>query len=439
MIEENLPQDSKAVFGWVMYDFANSAFTTLIVTFVYATYFTKAIAPDELVGTALWSRAMTASALMVAILSPLFGALADRGHNRKGYLFGFTLLTVIASALLYLPLPGQTGFALALFVVGNTAFELACVFYNAYLPDLAPSRKIGQLSGLGWAVGYAGGLGAMFLAMVVLVNPQTPWFGFTRELGQNIRATNLLVAIWFALFSLPMFFLVREPRPSSRRPAGRHPLTALTEVIAALSEVGKYRQVARFLLARLLYNDGLNTIFAFGGIYAAGTFAFSFQEIMTFGLVLNITAGLGAFAFGYGDDRWGGKRTVLFSLVGLTLAALLAVLTTNKALFWLAGIMVGLFSGPNQSASRSLLARFTPPEKEGEFFGFFAFSGKFAAFLGPLLFGLCTSLFASQRAGVATVILFFVGGGLILSTVDEGEGIRMSQRGFSSLPADGGQ
>ena len=420
-------EKSKARLGWVMYDFANSAFTTLIVTFIYATYFTKAIAANEIIGTALWSRGVTISALAVAILSPVMGALADQSHHRKRYLLGFTLVSILSAALLYLPLPGQTLFALTLFVFGNVAFELANVFYNAYLPDVAPDGKLGAISGLGWGVGYAGGLGAMALAMVTLVNADPPWFGVTKVLGQHIRATNLLVASWFALFAIPMFLWVREARPET--PSPRHqPLVAFGEIITTLREMGRYRPVARFLLARLLYNDGLNTIFAFGGIYAAGTFAFTFQEIMVFGIVLNIAAGLGAFTFGHFDDRWGGKRTVLISLAGLGVATLLAVLTSNRTLFWLAGIMIGIFSGPNQSASRSLLARFTPPEKEGEFFGFFAFSGKFAAFLGPLLFGICTTLFASQRAGVATVLLFFIAGGLILATVDEEQGIRLSQR-----------
>lgn len=410
-----------------MYDFANSAFTTLIVTFIYATYFTKAIAADEIVGTALWSRGVTISALTVAILSPLVGALADQSHHRKRYLAGFTLVAILGASLLYLPLPGQTLFALSLFVLANVAFEMANVFYNAYLPDIAPQGKLGTISGLGWGVGYAGGLSAMALAMVTLVNADPPWFGVTKALGQNIRATNLLVAGWFALFAIPLFLWVPEARP--QRP-GPQPQAgaAFREILSSLREVSRYRPVARFLVARLLYNDGLNTIFAFGGIYAAGTFAFTFQEIMVFGIVLNVAAGLGAFLFGYCDDRWGGKRTVLVSLAGLGVAALLAVVTNSRALFWVAGIMIGIFSGPNQSASRSLLARFTPPEKEGEFFGLFAFSGKFAAFLGPLLFGLCTSLFATQRAGVATVLLFFAVGGLILTTVDEEEGMRLSQR-----------
>ena len=177
-----------------------------------------------------------------------------------------------------------------------------------------------------------------------------------------------------------------------------------------------------------MYNDGLVTIFAFGGIYAAGTFGFSFDEIMLFGIVLNITAGFGAFVMGFMDDRWGGKRTVQISIWALSFATILAVLAPTKSLFWVAGILVGIFSGPNQAASRSMLGRFVPSEKENEFYGFYAFSGKATAFMGPLLLGILTSMFNTQRAGVAIVLVFFVIGGLLLRSVDEEEGIRVAGR-----------
>ncbi len=181
------------------------------------------------------------------------------------------------------------------------------------------------------------------------------------------------------------------------------------------------------MVARLFYNDGLITIFAFGGIYAAGTFNFSFQEIMVFGIVLNIAAGSGALAMGFLDDYLGSRKTVLISLGGLIIASIIAISAPNKNLFWVAGIMVGLFSGPNQSASRSMMAKFVPPAKQNEFFGFFAFSGKSTAFLGPLLLSLMTELFNSQRAGMATVIIFFTVGALLLLRVDEKEGIKAAK------------
>jgi UMF1 family MFS transporter len=414
---------NKALFGWTMYDFANSAFTTLIVTFIYATYFTKAIAPDEIIGTTLWSRGVTISALAVAILSPLLGSMADRSRQRKRYLLVFTVIAILSSAMLYRPLPGEVMQALFWFVIGNIAFEMGCVFYNSFLPDIASSDTIGRISGIGWGVGYIGGLAAMFVAMIGFVSPDAPWFGLAREAGQNVRATNLLVAVWFGLFSLPMFLFVHEKDGDIKTKSSAGLQNIAAELATTFSSIREYRQITRFLIARLFYNDGLITIFAFGGIYAAGTFGFSFEEIMIFGIVLNITAGAGALFFGFMDDRLGGKKTIRISLLGLLIATVLAVTTSSKPLFWLAGIMVGIFSGPNQSASRSLLGRLTPKNRKSQFFGFFAFSGKFTAFMGPLFLGLLTDLFHSQRAGMAVVIVFFLIGWALLATVNESQGL----------------
>jgi UMF1 family MFS transporter len=424
MIRNSSPAaDNKVLFGWVMYDFANSAFTTLIVTFIYATYFTKAIATNEITGTILWSRGITISALVVAILSPLLGTMADRTRNRKNYLLVCTVVAVVSSAMLYRPLPGQVMSALIWFVLGNIAFEIGGVFYNAFLPDIAPSDKIGRISGIGWGLGYIGGLAAMFVAMIGLVNPEVPWFGFSRQLGENIRATNLLVAVWYGLFSLPLFLLVKE-KPVNPPPRDEKIFSAIrTDIRTAMFAIAGYRQIVQFLIARLIYNDGLITIFAFGGIYAAGTFHFSFKEIMIFGIVLNITAGTGALFFGFFEDRMGSKKTVLLSLAGLIIASLMAVITSSRTIFWLASILVGVFSGPNQSASRALMGRMTPADKLNQFFGFYAFSGKFTTFLGPLLLGVLTDSFDSQRAGMAVVLVFFVIGGLILAQVDEEAGM----------------
>lgn len=504
--------DRKVVFAWSMYDFANSAFTTLVVTFIYATYFTKVVAPDEIIGTTLWSRAVSLTAIAVAVLSPVMGAIADRGGYRKRFLFIMTVTAVLGSAMLSRVYPGQMMKALVWFVVGNIAFELGGVFYNAFLPDIAPKDKIGRVSGYGWSLGYIGGLAAMFIAMIGFINPAQPWMGQTQtstvragqlpvwesstieeiaattgyqvfewdgerfeirgvtmddsgtitgvrvynhdgmktlsldrirkikeetgldlvdmalKSGNNIRATNILVAIWFALFSLPLFFWVKEDK-SAMNPKGVSVIrSSYHQLINTFHEIRKYRQVMKFLLARLVYNDGLVTIFAFGGIYAAGTFHFTFKEIMIFGIVLNISAGIGAFALGFLDDYLGGKKTIQLSLVALMIAAIIAVFAPGKPLFWLAGVLVGLFAGPNQSASRSLMGRFVPPDKENEFFGFFAFSGKATAFLGPLLLGQLTDVFNSQRAGVAVVILFFILGGILLHLVDEKEGVRVAGR-----------
>ena len=196
---------------------------------------------------------------------------------------------------------------------------------------------------------------------------------------------------------------------------------SILRIIKTFREISEYKHIFYFLLARIFYNDGLITIFSFGGIYAAGTFGFSFSEILIFGIVLNVAAGLGAFIFGFFDDKLGSKITIQISNFGLLVAVILAVLSQSKELFWTAGIMVGIFSGPNQSASRSLLGRFVPENKKNEFYGFFAFSGKATTFAGPLLFGFFTGLYDSQRVGISVIILFFLIGIIILSKVKEQE------------------
>ena len=193
--------------------------------------------------------------------------------------------------------------------------------------------------------------------------------------------------------------------------------------------IGRYREIVKFLIARLVFNDGLVTVFAFGGIYAAGTFGMSLSEVIVFGVVLNVASGLGAVAFGFLDDKIGGKKTIMLTLVGLAAATALAVWAPDRTWFWTAGILIGIFVGPNQSASRSLMARFVPETRQAEFFGFFSFSGKVTSFMGPLLLGTATAMAGSQRVGVATVLLFFLVGGILMATVNEKRGIETARAG----------
>jgi len=420
-----LPRDDRrTITAWCLYDWANSAFTTLVVTFVYATYFTKAIAPDEVTGTAWWSRAVAITSLLVAVSGPLLGAMADRGGFRRRFLAITTISCVVTTAALTWVAPGQAHaalIALVLVTVANVTFELGGVFYNAFLPDIVSPERLGRISGYGWGLGYVGGLLCLVIALVGFVQPAVPWFGVSKVAGFNIRATCLVVAAWFGVFSLPLLIAARgEARPAAPAPGALR--AAVQEMRRAFGQVRQYRDAARLLVARLFYNDGLNTVFSFGGIYAAGTFGMSFKDILVFGIVLNIAAGIGAFGFGFVDDRIGGRRTILVSVVALTGATALAVWAPDRTWLWVAGVLIGIFAGPNQSASRSLLGRFTPDGRENEFFGFFAFTGKLASFAGPFLLGTVTQLFGTQRAGIATILVFFVVGGVILLGVDEPRG-----------------
>jgi UMF1 family MFS transporter len=417
------PDGRGGVLAWSFYDFANSAFTTLVVTFIYSSWFTHELAPDVVSGTAMWSRGVALTGIIVALLSPVLGAIADRHACRKLLLAASTVLCVVCTAALYLPTPGQVAAALTLFVLANIGFELGTVFYNAFLPEIAPPDRIGRVSGYGWALGYVGGLLCMGVAMVGLVDNETPWLGFSLEAGENIRAANLLVAAWFALFSLPLFLRLREPRAATASVTAGG---SLRQLWATLTRIREYRQISRLLLARLIYNDGLVTVFAFGGIYAMGTLGFTFRDLMVFGVSTSVAAGIGAFLGGYLDDWLGGKRAVLLSLGGMVLASLAAVSTPDTRVFWGASLCISALAGPAQAASRSLLGRFVPRQMENEIYGFYAFSGKATAFAGPFLLGLLTEAFASQRAGISVVVGFLFVGALLLTRVDEAAGIRQA-------------
>ena len=416
--------------SWACYDFANSPFTTLVLTFVYATYFTQAIATDPITGTVLWSRAIALSALIAGVCSPILGYFVDRLGYRKNWLIFFTVICAAATVGLYGVLPGQVATALILIVIANTAYELAMVFYNAFLPDITPVERIGRISGYGWGLGYLGGLLVLVFVLIAFVRPDVPWFGVTKIDGQNIRVTNVVVAAWLVVFSVPFVFWVPEVKPPiSQRKI--YFLSSLSQLQITFRRILKYKEVCRVLIARFIFNNGLVTIFLFGGIYAAESFGFTLQEVLIFGIALNVAAGFGAFLMGYLDDLFGGKKTIIISLVGLVLAVALAVLTSSKLMLWVSGMVIGVFSGPNQSASRSLMARLVPSDSQAQFFGFYAFSGKFTAFLGPLLFGIITQWTGSQRWGLSVVLVMLFLGMLIMLPLDEHKGMERVGRVLS--------
>ena len=422
--------DKRQIWSWAMYDFANSAFTTLVVTFIYGTFFTKSIVDNEILGTQYWSWAISFTAIIVALCSPILGAIADNWGSRKRIMLVSTLVCVTATALLFFPQQGQVLLALTLFIIANIGFEIGTVFCNAYLAELSSEKRIGKVSGMAWGLGYIGGLLALVLALVFFVQAEQPILGFSTENGENIRATNLLAALWLLIFSLPIFIWIKDKHNTSKNSLSLVVKSSFDNLKTTFKELSSYRKIFHFLLSRLVYNDALITIFAFGGIYAATTIGFSFEEIIILGIVLNVMAGIGAFVFGYLEDVKGSERVILLSIIFLMIACLIAFLApelpslfqfifggnaipdwfNSKNLFWVAAILIGLFSGPNQSASRTYMARLTPSEKRNEFFGFYAFSGKMTAFLGPFLFGLATRYFDTQQAGLIVIfILFFVG------------------------------
>jgi UMF1 family MFS transporter len=406
------------LFAWCTFDWANSAFPTVIITFVFAAYFTKAVAVDEISGTSQWSFAISASMLATALAGPLLGAIADHAGRRKPWVLAFTMIMAAATSLLWFAHPRSPDvlWVLACVALANFAFETATVFYNAMLPAIAPPQMIGRLSGWGWALGYAGGLACLASALVLLIGPEPPLLGLDADLAEPVRGTALLVAGWVAVFSLPFFLLTPDSKSQKLSV-----IDAVNRGFATLAgtfrQLRQYRQIAIFLVAHMVYTDGLNTLFSVGGIYAAVTFGMDFNELLWFGIALNVTAGLGAFGFGWIDDFIGPKRTILITLAALTVIAGGILLIESKSLFWMFALVMGIFLGPAQSASRSLMARIAAPEVYAEMFGLYALSGKATAFLGPAIFGLVTGITENQRIGLSTILVFLIVGAILLMWV----------------------
>ncbi len=411
--------DKRAIAAWCCYDWAITASPVVIDTFIFSGYLTRSVAPTPAQGTAAWSQTLALAGLVIALLAPFLGAIADRTGCRKPWIAVFTGTAVVAMATLFWVTPTPSSMPLALIAMGIAvvARELAMVFYNAMMPELVPSGHFGRLSGWGWAAGYLGGIGCLMVALFVLVKGDPPLFGLLSPHDQeNIRAVAPLAALWFGLFALPLFLWVPD-RPATglgwRQAVGE----GGRGLVQTVREVRQYRDIVALLVASALFRDGLVTLFAFGGIYASGEFGMSFQEVLLFGLALNTAAAIGAASFAWIDDWIGAKPTVLISLSALLGFGCGLLLVHDKGWFWGLALGLGIFIGPAQAAARSLLVRMAPPERVAEMFGLYSLSGKAAAFLGPLALGTATTLFASQRAGMATILGFFLAGLLVMLAV----------------------
>ena len=412
--------ERRPVFSWCLFDWANSPFPAIVLTFVIPAYFAMAVVGDAATATSQWAFMIGTAALVIAFASPILGSIADQGRRRKPWLALFTAILAVGSALLWFVRPDIADAVLLLWLAGVSvvAFEIGMVFYNALLPTLVPMSHVGRVSGWAWGLGYFGGLAGMLLVLFGFVQIKVPPFGLAKDAAEHVRIVGPIVGLWLIIFCLPLFLWTPDPagRGLPAKAAVREGFIVLARTLRALPQHG---QLARFLLARMIFTDGLNTLFAFGGIYAAGTFGMSVEEVLTFGLALNATAGAGAFAFGWIDDKIGAKPTILTGLVFIVAIGVPLLLVETTLWFWILGSALGIFIGPVQSASRSMMARMAPPGMESEMFGLFALSGKATAFVGPWLVGLIALTYDSQRLALATVLPFLVIGGLLMLTVRE--------------------
>ena len=410
----------RAIIAWCFYDWANSAFPQTITTFVFATYFATEVAENPTLGASQWAWAVAVSGIVVALLGPPSGAIADASGRRKPWIFVLTLLCVAACYVLWYVRPTTADVLLALivFAVASVAFELATIFYNAMLPEITPRALIGRVSGWGWGLGYAGGLVCLLIILFGFVDTESPLFGLDKSEAEHVRVVGPIAAIWYALFALPLFLFTPDRRAKGIGPA-QAVRDGLQMLVRSLRRIRAYANIARYLLARMIYTDGLNTLFAVGGIFAVEAFGLELEEVLKFGIVIAATAGLGAAAFAWVDDWIGAKRTVLIALAGLIVIGAALLIVRTQLWFWILAPILGIFFGPAQAASRSLMARLAPPELRTEMFGLYAFSGKSTAFVGPFIYGVFTYGFGSSRAGMATVLVFLLVGAALLLTVRE--------------------
>jgi UMF1 family MFS transporter len=445
------PAGKRALFGWVMFDWAAQPFYTLVVTFLFAPYFVNGFMADPVRGAVLWGYATGIAELIAALAAPVLGAVADTGQPRKPWIAAFSVLLVAGLCGLWLAEPGRgdlVPIVLIAFGLATVGAELATVFTNAMMESLVSGRRLGTLSGTGWATGYVGGLASLVLFAGLLVAdhgsgktllglpPLIPLDAATRE---GDRLVGPFAALWYLVFVLPLFLYTPDRPPGPRR---AHAVSAgLVQLWRSLERlVREHAQIALFLLARMLYADGVGAVFAFGGIYAATVFGWGAMELGLFGIALTIAGTIGALAGGPLDDRLGSKTVIAAALI-LFIAASLGVLSVDRshvlfvlpvepkpaggAPFASAGeqillgfaVLIGAASGPVQASSRTLLARLSPPAKMTEFFGFFSFSGKITAFAAPLAIGAVTHVSGSQRVGIASCLAFLIAGLLLLLRV----------------------
>lgn len=412
------PYSVPAIAAWCLYDWGCASFSIIVTTFIFATYFTTHVAANKIVGTYQWANAISLAGVVIAFSSPLFGAIADHGGYHKRWLGFFTMMCITGAALLWFSYPNERAiyFTLTCVVIGTIGLEVALVFYNAFLPALAPRDYLGRISGWGWGAGYLGGIAALSLALFFFI--RTNFFHLNMQTAEQIRICGPFTALWYAVFALPLFFIVPSLSAVSK-PLPQAIVLGWRDLLKTLRQLTKEKNILMYLIAHMIYTDGLNTLFAFGGIYAAGTYGLSFEEVLLFGITMNITAGLGAIALGWVDDLLGPKPTVILSLCFLVVLALPLLVLQDKFTFWITALFLCLFVGPVQSASRTMMVHLIARKQMStEMFGLYALSGKITAFIGPWLLGVLTLTFQSQRVGMATIVVFFAFGALLLVPIN---------------------
>ncbi|RWC45875.1 MAG: MFS transporter [Mesorhizobium sp.] len=435
----------RGIWGWMFFDWAAQPFFTVVTTFIFGPYFVSRMANDPVTGQAVWGYGIAAAGLVIAVLSPILGSIADQTGPRKPWIAFFAAIKVTSLFLLWFAAPGSNLFlVVALFSLASVAAEFSTVFNDSMMPRLVPKSEIGRVSNIAWGLGYLGGMIALIFVVTCLAgSPETgktiigidPLFGLDPILGEDARATGPLSAGWYFLFILPMFFFT--PDATKGIPIGPAVREGLSELKSTLTEVRQRGGIFRFLVARMIYQDGVNALLALGGTFAAAMFHWSITEIGMFGIILNVVAIFGCWVAARLDTALGSKVVVMIALVmlsvatigvvstgpGFTLLGLIQLSTVDSGdlfgtaaekAYILYGLLIGLAFGPVQASSRSYMARSVTAAESGRYFGIYALAGRATSFLAPFLVATITAVSGSARLGMAAIILFLAIGMAIL-------------------------
>lgn len=398
-------KDKSKIFVWTLFDFANTSFSIVVVTFVYAVYFKKTVAQNLPIGDLYWSISTSIAMIITAIISPILGAIADYSTGKKRFLLFFTLLCIVATSLLYFVGDGMIFWGVFLFVIANIGFECGLVFYDSFLPEITQPKNFGRVSGYGFAMGYLGSLATLAIIYPIIQN------GLTHEAFP-------ITSLFFLIFSLPLFFFLKDQRKNTEK-VDSYIKIGLNRVWTTLTHLKYYKNLVWFLLAYFFYIEGVNTVIFFSGNYASTTLGFNTSELIIFFLTVQTTAIFGSILLGILADSIGQKRTIVITLFLWLITIALAYFISDKTGFYVVGLLAGAAMGSSQSTSRSLMSKLTPPEKKTEFFGFYSFFGKSSAVVGPLVFGLVSYITKSQRLAIISIGFFFIVGLLILTKVKD--------------------
>jgi len=416
------------VFVWSLFDFANTSYSIIVVTFIYAVYFKQTVAEGKPIGDFYWSLGTSISMLITAIISPVLGAIADYSAGKKRFLLFFTLVCIVSTSLLYFVNQGNILSGLILFILANIGFEAGLVFYDSFLPEITKPKNYGRVSGYGFAMGYLGS----FTTLAII-------YPFIQR--QMIREIFPLSALIFLIFAIPLFVFIKDSRKKVIKENSFFKI-GFRRVINTITNLKSYKNLALFLLSFFFFIEGVNTVIYFSGNYASSTLKFSFQELIVFFIIVQTTAILGSLIFGVIADSYGTKKSLIISLIIWLFTILLAFQTSEKesflvilisknfsldsdtvvhSSFYLIGLLAGSVMGATQSTSRSMMSKLTPFDRKTEFFGFYSFFGKSSAIVGPLIFGLVSYLTGTQKYAILSICIFFIVGLIILTFVKDNQ------------------